>query len=209
MIDNYNLKYIDLSNTNPSTSPETGVFSLKGGIGITNTTNAISSTNGGTLTTAGGMSFGKRVQFGGRLNCTQSAIQVTCSTTVGQTIPNSTQTLLTAAAFPSPVSITNGLSPPTFSGGQFTINETGMYLFAGSFNWSITVTARQIYILLDGVIVFKGVSGAVATTSLGSIPSQCIFTAVTGQVVTFEAWQNSGSTRDVYASGILSLAKLY
>lgn len=56
---------ISLSSTQASTSITTGSLTLQGGIGISNTTNAISSSNGGTFTTGGGMGIGKDIYVGG------------------------------------------------------------------------------------------------------------------------------------------------
>jgi hypothetical protein len=50
--------------TTASTSNATGALILVGGIGINNTTDASSSTNGGTFTTAGGMAIAKQLYIG-------------------------------------------------------------------------------------------------------------------------------------------------
>jgi hypothetical protein len=54
--------------TTPSTSNSTGALVLPGGIGISNTTDATSSTNGGTFTTAGGAAIAKKLYVGTDLN---------------------------------------------------------------------------------------------------------------------------------------------
>jgi hypothetical protein len=51
-----------------STSSTTGVLTLVGGLGIANTTDATSTTNGGGLTCAGGGAFAKQLWLGGTLN---------------------------------------------------------------------------------------------------------------------------------------------
>lgn len=53
------------ANTTASSSSEVGALLLLGGIGINNSTNAISSTNGGSFTTAGGMAVTKDLYVGG------------------------------------------------------------------------------------------------------------------------------------------------
>jgi len=58
-----------LGGTTASTSPSTGVIVLQGGIGITNTTDASSISNGGTFTTAGGVSVAKTLYVGNNINC--------------------------------------------------------------------------------------------------------------------------------------------
>ena len=45
---------------------------MSGGIGISNTTNATSSTNGGTFTSAGGGAFAKKLYVGTDINCNGS-----------------------------------------------------------------------------------------------------------------------------------------
>lgn len=57
-------------NTTPSTSSISGSFLIAGGIGIQNTTDAISVTNGGTITTAGGASIGKKLFVGDSITST-------------------------------------------------------------------------------------------------------------------------------------------
>jgi len=55
---------ITFSATEPSTSSITGTLKLQGGVGISNTTDATSSTNGGTFTSAGGGAFSKKLYVG-------------------------------------------------------------------------------------------------------------------------------------------------
>lgn len=52
---------INVTGISPSTSITTGVITISGGVGIANTTDAISSSNGGTVTTAGGIGVGKKL----------------------------------------------------------------------------------------------------------------------------------------------------
>ncbi len=54
-----------LTGTVSSTSSSTGTFVTSGGIGISNTTEAINSTNGGSFTTAGGLAVAKMIFIGG------------------------------------------------------------------------------------------------------------------------------------------------
>ena len=55
---------IYITGTTPSTSPTTGTITLSGGVGINNTTDAVSSGNGGTFTTSGGLAVGKKAYIG-------------------------------------------------------------------------------------------------------------------------------------------------
>jgi len=59
---------ISAPGTTVSTSNTTGVLTLAGGIGISNTTDATSATNGGTFTSAGGGAFSKSLWIGGTMN---------------------------------------------------------------------------------------------------------------------------------------------
>jgi hypothetical protein len=59
--------------TTASTSNSTGAIILVGGIGISNTTDATSSTNGGTITSAGGAAFAKSLFVGLTLTATSLA----------------------------------------------------------------------------------------------------------------------------------------
>lgn len=61
------LGIINITNTTASTTNATGALTLVGGIGINNTTDASSLTNGGTFTTAGGMTIAKKLYVGGTL----------------------------------------------------------------------------------------------------------------------------------------------
>ena len=56
---------LDFYSSLASTSNSTGSLRLLGGIGISNTTDAVSITNGGTFTTGGGMAIAKKLYVGG------------------------------------------------------------------------------------------------------------------------------------------------
>jgi len=57
----------NILSTTTSTSNGTGALRIAGGIGISNTTDATSSTNGGTFTSAGGGAFAKSLYVGGSI----------------------------------------------------------------------------------------------------------------------------------------------
>jgi hypothetical protein len=59
-----------LLSTTTSTSNSTGALKIAGGIGISNTTDAISTTNGGTFTSAGGAAIAKKLFVGERITTT-------------------------------------------------------------------------------------------------------------------------------------------
>jgi hypothetical protein len=67
-----------LDETTASTSSITGCLRLSGGLGISNTTDATSITNGGTITTAGGASIARQLFVG--TNITSGTITITNST---------------------------------------------------------------------------------------------------------------------------------
>lgn len=60
--------------TEPSRNTTTASFIIEGGISIKNTTNSTSVTSGGSLTVAGGASFGKNVNIGGIVNVNNNNI---------------------------------------------------------------------------------------------------------------------------------------
>lgn len=66
---------VDITNTTASTSSIIGALTLDGGIAISNTTDALSNTNGGTFTTAGGMAIAKSLYVGANV-VTSSFINV-------------------------------------------------------------------------------------------------------------------------------------
>jgi hypothetical protein len=71
--DSFNIKTngsVDFFNTFSSSSSTTGSLRLLGGIGISNTTDASSLSSGGSFTSAGGMSIGKKLFIGDSVNFT-------------------------------------------------------------------------------------------------------------------------------------------
>ena len=59
---------VDIKHTTASTSTTTGALKIAGGIGISNTTDAVSISNGGTFTTAGGVGIAKKLYVGTELH---------------------------------------------------------------------------------------------------------------------------------------------
>jgi hypothetical protein len=73
---------LNLTGTTASTSSTSGVLTLVGGIGINNITDAMSATNGGSITTAGGIAGAKSLYIGEAVNlATLSGITTIGSTT--------------------------------------------------------------------------------------------------------------------------------
>jgi len=69
----FNNDYVEIPFNNPSDA-STGTLLLNGGITITNTTDSISLTSGGTLTTLGGVSIAKKLNIGDIINCNNNKI---------------------------------------------------------------------------------------------------------------------------------------
>ncbi len=102
-----------ISGTTGSTSNTTGALTLSGGIGISLTTDAISSTNGGTFTTAGGAAIAKTLYVGGNIAGNNL---ITTSLTTSST-SNSTGALILSGGIG--ISLTTD-STSISNGGSFT-----------------------------------------------------------------------------------------
>jgi hypothetical protein len=83
---------VSINSNATSTNNSTGALTLVGGIGVSNTTDAVSSTNGGTFTTAGGMAIAKKLFVGTDLSVSgtstlaaANAMNITASGTLGVT----------------------------------------------------------------------------------------------------------------------------
>ena len=76
----------NLMDTTASVSNVTGALKLAGGIGISNTTDALSSTNGGSFTTAGGMAVAKNLFVGQNVSIGGNLTVSGTTTTVNSTI---------------------------------------------------------------------------------------------------------------------------
>jgi hypothetical protein len=139
-----------------TTSSSTGAMVFTGGIGISNTTDATSATNGGTLTTEGGAAIGKKLFVGTDASITGN-LAVTGTTTLGvvntgaltptsvtvtgnmSAVDITASGTLTAASF-APSSITTGaltatsISCPAYSGtgGSFTTPATTISQTSGT-----------------------------------------------------------------------------
>lgn len=94
------------ASTLPSLSVTDGSFQLSGGLSINNTTDALSITSGGTITTAGGVSIGKQLFVGGETNLYDNA-----------SFYNSLVTLDSGSS----LLIQNTVDASDFSGGALTV----------------------------------------------------------------------------------------
>jgi phosphoribosylanthranilate isomerase len=106
-----------LDETTASTSSISGALRLAGGLGISNTTDATSITNGGTITTAGGASIAKQLFVG--TNVTSGSINIT----------NSTQNILTINCQNSAVNPGRILFSNTGGTGDLIISGDGGDIF--------------------------------------------------------------------------------
>jgi hypothetical protein len=106
-----------LDETTASTSSITGVLRLSGGLGISNTTDATSILNGGTITTAGGASIGKQLFVG--TNITSGSVDIT----------NSTQNTLTINCQASSINPGRILFSNTIGSGDLIISGDGGDIF--------------------------------------------------------------------------------
>jgi hypothetical protein len=79
-----NVKGLTLSSTNASTNASNGSIYTNGGISIDNTTDAINCSNGGTITTLGGASVGKKLYVGNNIGIGENNFSATESLHVRQ-----------------------------------------------------------------------------------------------------------------------------
>ena len=69
------------TSTTVSTSPSTGSFVINGGLAISNSTDSISTSNGGAMTVGGGVSIGKKLYTGGNILARNAIIIATNTAT--------------------------------------------------------------------------------------------------------------------------------
>lgn len=70
----FSQNYVSIPFNIPSNNSTTGTLVLNGGLSIRNTSDATSLTSGGTITTLGGVSIGKRLNVGGQVNVNNNKI---------------------------------------------------------------------------------------------------------------------------------------
>ena len=156
---------VSLSGTTASTSNTTGTLKLVGGIGISNTTDAVSSTNGGTFTSAGGGAFAKSVYIGGLTTALAGL-----TSTVGTTTLGTTNVSGVLASSNTTASTSNTTGAVTLAGGIGISNTTdavsstngGTFTSAGG-----GAFAKSVYI--GGLTTaLAGLTSTVGTTTLGT-----------------------------------------
>ena len=142
---------VSITNTTDSTSSSTGALVLSGGIGINDTADAVSSINGGSLTTAGGMAIAKKlfvgtdVSVGGNLTVTGNLTISGTTTTVDTTATLIKDNTLTLNSGPAGTGYDSGVLIQRFqdennAGTGDVVNDTAEETYAISSATSTTVT---------------------------------------------------------------------
>jgi filamentous hemagglutinin len=182
---------LSLAGTTTSTSATTGSLLMVGGIGINNSTDASSSTNGGTITTAGGVAIAKKLYVG-----TDAAVggNLTASGT-GSHVFGTTNTVTMAAGAVTATGTITGLGVVA-AGNATTSSELQVfrtatdvsnalrYLTASTINWSVgsglsgTNTDYEVYNAAGSLTAFKLANTTGNATFAGSVTS----TSATGSV---------------------------
>ena len=118
-----------------STTNTTGALILSGGIGISNITDATSSTNGGTFTTAGGMAIAKSLYVGTNLTVGGNLTISGTTTTINSTTTNITDNTLILNSGPAGTGYDAGILTQRFqnnnaAGTGDVVNDTAKATFA-------------------------------------------------------------------------------
>jgi hypothetical protein len=161
-------------NTTNSSNSSTGALLLYGGLSINSTTNAINVSNGGSLTIAGGGSFGKDVYIGGNLNIYGSCFtnNITTTNIVGTNI--STGTIqITNSLFG--IGNSNTLGSLITTGGNIGIGTTapGSTLdIIGTMRSSVLISSANI----SSSVITTGTLNAITLVSSANIGTSVITT---------------------------------
>lgn len=177
------------TDTTPSVSGITGAIKISGGIGISNTTDSTSSTNGGTLTTDGGAAIRKTLFIGDRLEVGDQELTFTQVATQGVNFLSKDRTLVTSSTDDTTfnsfgvgtINLTTGTidtastvyiaGSPSVSGGGTLSNSYSLWVDEGdcrldgllkSTNTTATSSSTTGAITTDGGI---GISNTTAATS--------------------------------------------
>ncbi|KAJ3059675.1 hypothetical protein HK102_009879, partial [Quaeritorhiza haematococci] len=157
----------EVMDTTPSTSTTAGALRIPGGVSISVTTDAQSTSNGGSLTTAGGIAVGRRAYFGGVVFATATdtstssstgALVVTGGLGVGGALnvsgASSLSSLSITGTTPSTSTSTGALVVPTGGvgiGGALNVGNTSS--FAGNVTMSATTVSTST---TSGALVVTG-----------------------------------------------------
>jgi len=171
----------EILSTTISTSNSTGALQLVGGIGISNTTDAVSSTNGGTLTSAGGGAFAKSLFIGGDITTTNiTGILLTAAqtniTSVGSLVSLDVTGALTVGSFSCANlggTLSTAAQPNVTTVGTLTNLDVAGTLTVGTFNTTnfsgTIITPAQPYITSVGTLDSLDVSGALNVGTFNAI----------------------------------------
>ena len=143
---------LSLDSNSTSTSNTTGSIISNGGIGISNTTDAISTTNGGTFTSAGGGAFAKALFVGTTLT----------ATTLTGTLSTAAQTAITSVGTLTSLTLAGALS------GVTTLNMSGIETSTNTTASTSNVLGSKV---LSGGISISNTTDAVSTTNGGTFTS--------------------------------------
>jgi hypothetical protein len=145
----FNKNITSFLGTTVSSSSSTGILTLAGGLSISNTTDAVSSTNGGTFTSAGGAAIAKQLRIGG-LTTLGASLAVTGTATVSSTLTSGALSVTGTTNLAGNLSVTGS---STFSNvTSSTSNSTGSFVLSGS----------------TGGIGISGTTDAVSSTNGGT-----------------------------------------
>ncbi len=176
-----------------STSSTTGSVRFAGGIGLALTTDATSATNGGTLTTAGGMAVAKQLFVG----TTLTAVTVTGTTVTGTGTTASTSSTTGSVRFAGGIglALTTDATSSTNGGTITTAGGVAIakQLFVGTTLTALTVTGTTI-------------TGTGATASTSSTTGSVRFAGGIGLALTTDATDETNGGSFTTAGG-LAVAK--
>jgi hypothetical protein len=193
---NLAINNLTLDSNSTSTSNTTGSIISNGGIGISNTTDAISTTNGGTFTSAGGGAFAKALFVGTTLTAT--TLTGTLSTAAQPNITSvGTLTSLALAGALSGVTTLNmsGIETSTNTTAS-TSNVLGSKVFAGGI--SISNTTDSI----------STTNGGTFTSSGGGAFAKALFVGTTLTATTLTGTLSTAAQPNITSVGTLTSLEL-
>jgi hypothetical protein len=146
---------VNITTSISSTSNTTGSLTLTGGVGISNTTDATSSINGGSITTAGGLAVAKKAFIGTDLivggNTVRSAQIVGLTITSLQALPAVIDWDFTYTGTLANMSLSQSSGVFTYSGA----NPSTLYLNIGIYLTGFTDSIVVVRIYLNGTILSR------------------------------------------------------
>ena len=204
-----------LQSTDISTSNLTGSIISSGGIGISNTTDAVSSTNGGTFTSAGGGAFAKSLFVGTALSAvTLNLSGIMTSTNDTVTTLNSNGALVLSGGIgisntTDAVSSTNGGTFTSAGGGAFAKSLfVGTALSAVTLNLSGIMTSTNNTASTSNILGALKLAGGIGisnTTDAVSSTSGGTFTSAGGGAFAKSLFVGTNITLDGTLSGVTTL----